>query len=128
MFEFQRKNGHEEFLTENAHANGYAQVASSKCPSGGVVFNIIIDKELIFSLVCDAALEKAKESETSDFYNSLVIARKQAKNALCHEFVHIHTHKMDKTIEWMNELVLSDNLQSHYLSLAIGCWNQYLII
>lgn len=65
LFDFQRLNGHIEFITENEYGRGMAQVVSSKNESEEIVYNIAIDKNLIFALVGDDQLEAVKNNLNS---------------------------------------------------------------
>lgn len=125
LFEFQRNNGHSEFVTENEYGQGFAQVVSSKSSTGDTVYNVIIDKCLIVALIGDNVLPYLKETLDAEQYETLLYTRQLAINTLCHELAHVHEYALDRGIEWVQKRVKSLDLHSQYLETAMQCWNEY---
>ncbi|MDF2605832.1 MAG: hypothetical protein K0S34_22 [Bacillales bacterium] len=126
LFEFQRKNGHSEFVTENEYGKGHAQVVSSESENGDTVYNVIINKSVIFALVSDDALQRIKDYLAEDEqYISLFNARLRAINTIFHELVHVHEHSINNNIEWLQKIDEKTDLQNQYKRLALRCWSEY---
>jgi len=126
LFEFQRLNGHSEFMTENEYGQGFAQVVSSKTDHQNEVYNVIIDKKIILALLSDEALQLLKASINDDEqYESFLVTRQLAINTLCHEFGHIHEYSLNKNIEWMQGSEIKTDLHSQCAELAKKCWSEY---
>ena len=114
LFEFQSNNCHSEFITENEYGQGVAQVVSSKSDSGETIYNVVIDKKLIISLVAD-------DEQYKEFYD----IRQLAINTLCHEFGHVHEYGLNRKMEWLQDIEMGTDLHSQYLELAKRCWSEY---
>ena len=126
LFDFQRINGHREFITENEYGKGMAQVVSSDNGSGETVYNIIIDKNIIFTLVGEEQLQAIEESLNSEEKYALFLSSRQlAINTLYHEFGHIHEFSLNREIEWIQNKEIKTDLRSQYILLAMQCWSEY---
>ncbi len=125
LFEFQRNNGHEEFVTENEYGQGFAQVVSSKSIDDKLTYNVIINKTLVFALVGDDILSAIKVTFDAEQYETLLNCRQLAINTLCHEFAHVHEYSMNNGIEWLQSRKLRSDLHSQYLQIAVQCWSEY---
>lgn len=126
LFDFQRQNEHNVFITENEYGRGMAQVVSSKNKMGETVYNIVIDKDLIFVLVGESQLESIKNNLNSEEeYRLFLSARQLAINTLYHEFVHIHEYSLNSGIDWIQNKDVKTDLRSQYIFLAIQCWSEY---
>jgi hypothetical protein len=126
LFEFQRNNGHSEFITENEYGRGFAQVVSSKSDRGEIVYNVIIDKNIILSLLPDNFLQSIKDNLNDDEqYKTFCYTRQLAINTLCHEFGHIYEYSLNRKIEWIRDREMGTDLHSQYLELAKQCWSEY---
>lgn len=125
LFEFQRNNGHSEFITENEYGQGCAQVVSSKSNSGETIYNVVIDKKLIFSFVADNKLQAIKETFNAEQYKEFCDIRQLAINALCHEFAHVNEYSLNREIKWLQDIEIDTDLHLQYLELAKQCWSEY---
>ena len=126
LFDFQRLNGHVEFITENEYGRGMAQVVSSKNEREEIVYNIVIDKNIIFTLVGDEQLQGVKDNlKLEEEYNLFLSSRQLAINTLFHEFGHIHEYSLNRDIAWIHNLELKADLHSQLVILARQCWSEY---
>ena len=126
LFDFQRLNGHVEFITENEYGRGMAQVVSSKNEREEIVYNIVIDKNIIFTLVGDEQLQAVKDNlKLEEEYNLFLSSRQLAINTLFHEFGHIHEYSLNRDIAWIHNLELKADLHSQLVILARQCWSEY---
>ena len=126
LFDFQRINGHREFITENEYGKGMAQVVSSDNESRETVYNIIIDKNIIFTLVGEEQLQAIEDSFNSEEKYALFLSSRQlAINTLYHEFGHIHEYSSNREIEWIQNKEVKTDLRSQYILLAMQCWSEY---
>lgn len=126
LFEFQRLNGHSQFVTENEYGQGLAQVVSSKTNNGEIVYNVVIDKKIILALISDEALQAYKDNLNDDEqYESFFSTRQLAINTLCHEFGHVHEYGLNRSMEWMQSSKRKTDLHSQYIELAKQCWSEY---
>lgn len=125
LFEFQRNNSHSEFITENEYGQGFAQVVSSKSYSGETIYNVVIDKGLIFSLIADNDLQTIKESLNDEQYEEFYDIRRLAINILYHEFGHVHEYGLNRKMGWLQNRKMGTDLHSQFLKLAKQCWSEY---
>ncbi|NLL69737.1 MAG: hypothetical protein GX238_01250 [Epulopiscium sp.] len=124
LFDFQRLNGHTEFITENEYGRGMAQVVSSE--NGETVYNIIIDKNIIFTLVGDDHLQAIKDNLNSEEEYALFLSSRQlAIYTLYHEFGHVHEYGLNRGIKWIQNKEVKTDLRSQYILLAMQCWSEY---
>lgn len=126
LFDFQKKNGHDEFITDNEYGRGIAQVVSSEAECGETVYNIIIDKNLISMLVGDEQLEAVKSNlKSQEEYNVFLKSRQLAINTLYHEFGHVYEYSLNRTIEWIQNKEIKTDLFSQLTVIAQQCWSEY---
>ena len=124
IFQFQRNNGHPEYITENKYGQGFAQVVSSRYSNGVINYNVFLDKKIVFALLDDNILLTCKDNLNDEDYRIMYDTRQLTINTLCHEFAHVHEYALNRNMEWLHD-DLGAALYSQYIALAKKCWSEY---